>query len=327
MSGASIEVTVVIPTRNRVRCLSQALASALGQEDVSVQAIVVDEGSSDGTQAYLAAVSDPRVEVVRHEKPGGPSAARNAGIALAKGAWIAFLDDDDLWGPPKLRSQLDALAARPECRWACVGAVHVDASLQVVGAVRLRNSDRIVERLLERNVIPGSASAVMVDAELLRDEGGFREDLSADEDWECWIRLAERSPLAVVDRPLTAYRMDAGSRSHDVERQAREEGRVRALHAPLTEKYSVVPDTQFSNLYRARQEMRLGRRLRPARRFVAAARPGRPRYLLSAAAALVSPRATSAIGMWRWRRSLDPDWLEEATRWLARYEGGEHGGG
>ena len=100
MNGTRPEVSVVVPTRDRWELLSTcALPSATCQEGVAIEVIVVDDGSSDGTAAGLAALDDPRVLTVRHDRPRGVSAARNSGIRAARGTWLAFLDDDDLWAP------------------------------------------------------------------------------------------------------------------------------------------------------------------------------------------------------------------------------------
>ncbi|MBV8991348.1 MAG: glycosyltransferase family 2 protein, partial [Solirubrobacterales bacterium] len=87
----------MIPTRNRWPFLSHTLASALAQESVSLEVVVVDDGSDDQTPERLPAVGDPRVRVFRHERGLGVARARNKGIEEARGAWIAFLDDDDTW--------------------------------------------------------------------------------------------------------------------------------------------------------------------------------------------------------------------------------------
>src|SRR6266487_2827744 len=102
------QVSVVLPTRNRSSMLMQALSSALGQEDVRVEVIVIDEGSSDDTPERLERIEDERLSVLRHDPAKGVAPARNAAIARANGEWIAFLDDDDLWAPQNLRTQLAA---------------------------------------------------------------------------------------------------------------------------------------------------------------------------------------------------------------------------
>src|SRR5439155_20114090 len=104
------EVSVVIPRRNRWPLLAaHALPSALCQEEVELEVIVVDDGSTDGTPSRLELLADSRLHVRPLEKSRGVAAARNAGIEEARGEWIAFLDDDDLWSPRKLRTHVDAL--------------------------------------------------------------------------------------------------------------------------------------------------------------------------------------------------------------------------
>lgn len=103
-----MDVSIVIPTRNRAVFLSHALKSALRQRDVTFEVIVVDEASTDQTPTLLAAVDDRRVRVIRHDVVRGLPAARNHGADAARGDWLAFLDDDDLWAPDKLLRQLEA---------------------------------------------------------------------------------------------------------------------------------------------------------------------------------------------------------------------------
>ena len=100
----------MIPTRNRWALLSRALASVLEQEDVTLEVVVVDEGSTDETPERLAALTDERVRALRNDSPTGVANARNRGISAARGEWVAFLDDDDFWAPTKLRAQLDGCA-------------------------------------------------------------------------------------------------------------------------------------------------------------------------------------------------------------------------
>ena len=101
-------VAVVIPTRDRWPLLRTAVASALAQEDVDAQVVVVDDGSVDETARELEAVSDPRLLVLHHDRPRGVSAARNLGLSRVTATWVAFLDDDDVWAPRYLASMLDA---------------------------------------------------------------------------------------------------------------------------------------------------------------------------------------------------------------------------
>jgi glycosyltransferase involved in cell wall biosynthesis len=190
------EVCVVIPTRNRAGRLGRSLAAALGQEDVDVEVVVVDDGSTDATPYWLAQVASLGVRTVRHPVGRGLPQARNAGIAAARGRWIAFLDDDDLWSPRKLRVQLDALA-RTDASWGYAAAVLVGDDLAPFGSEPSPDPDDLLDRLLVEQVIPAGSSNVIVRADVVRRLGGFDEGLANLADWDLWLRLAaELRPAA-----------------------------------------------------------------------------------------------------------------------------------
>src|SRR4029078_7896567 len=108
--------------------------------------VVVDDGSTDGTAASIETLGDHRGRVVQRQTPRGPAAARNAGAASARADWIAFLDDDDLWSPRKLRAQLDAAAAA-SAGWAYAAAVVVDEANSVVAAPPVADPDGLAEQM------------------------------------------------------------------------------------------------------------------------------------------------------------------------------------
>lgn len=113
-SNPSALVSVVIPTRNRPELVLRAVASVAGQTYRELEVIVVIDGPDSATEAVLSAFADSRLRVLVLPESRGGSDARNAGIAAAKGEWVAFLDDDDEWLPEKLDRQLKHSAARPE---------------------------------------------------------------------------------------------------------------------------------------------------------------------------------------------------------------------
>jgi len=125
-------VSVVVPTRNRSRLLAMTLRSVLCQQNVELEVIVVDEGSTDDTAAMLSRLADSRVRVLRHETPYGLSTARNRGAGAAGGDWLAFIDDDDLWAPDKLAQQLRAAASTGR-DWVYTGCVNISHDAQIVG--------------------------------------------------------------------------------------------------------------------------------------------------------------------------------------------------
>src|SRR4051812_15186920 len=194
------DVTVVIPTHNRKELLDRTLRSVLAQEDVDLSVVVVDDGSADGTEAFVQALADPRVSVLRHPEARGVSAARNTGIARATTTWLAFVDDDDLWAPTKLRAQLDALAASPDAAWACTGSVNVDLSCRISRWDLPPEESEVGDLLIRQNAVPGGGSGVIASRELVESVGGFDEAISNLADWDFYIRLALNAPMAAVPR-------------------------------------------------------------------------------------------------------------------------------
>ena len=203
-SPAAPEVTVVIPTRNRWAWLKDALTTALGQRDVDLEVVVVDEASSDETPERLAAIEEPRLRVIRNQRPLGQAGARNRGIEVARGAWVAFLDDDDLWSPNKLRMQLDA-AAQASAAFAYGAVAQLDAQRRVYRTHAAPPPSELSSRLGRINMLPATASNIIVRTSRLRELGGFDERLNQLADWDMGLRLARTSTAAAVAEVLVGY--------------------------------------------------------------------------------------------------------------------------
>ena len=207
----SPEISIVIPTHNRWSLLSEgALRSALGQEDVDHEVIVVDDGSTDATAVGLAALDEPRLRVVRNARPLGVAVARNAGIQAVLGEWVAFLDDDDLWSPHKLRRQLSVLQSS-QASYVYSDIVVVDERQGTRYELSAPEPEDLATRLLARYMIPGGLSNVVVKTELVRGIGGFDEQLSMTADWDFWLRLARAGKGARCSGVLLATRAHTGN--------------------------------------------------------------------------------------------------------------------
>jgi len=312
-------VTVVLPTRDRRSLLERSLRSVLDQTGVELDVLVVDDGSTDDTAAWVAGIDDPRVNLVVHLEPRGVAAARNTGIERAETPWIAFLDDDDVWAPAKLEEQLAALHASPAARWTCVGQVTLDGQLRIIAsAAPPADAERVLEPLLTLNAVPGGGSGVLADTALVRELGGFDTRLSLLADWDLWIRLAASAPAAIVDRPLLGYVRHAENMSWDVSRIGAEFAILDVKHAGLRAQLGVRRDGELWSSWIAEAERRSGNRWRAVTADLRQAARGRtPRPLLRAAVTAVSPEAWIELHNRRTARSIDPSWRDEAEAWLA----------
>ena len=203
MEAMDPKLSVIVPTHNRWQFLSRALASVLSQSEGELEVLVVDDGSSDETPERLAEISDPRVRALRQEPNQGVAAARNRGIAEARAPWVAFLDDDDFWGPDKVRAHLEGLA-EAGAEWSYGSAISVGDRGEPRKLLQAPSPDGIAPGLLEANVV-GPPSTVTARTALVRDAGGFDENLSVLADWDLWIRLAGRATAAAHSTPHVAY--------------------------------------------------------------------------------------------------------------------------
>ena len=202
------EISVVIPAWNAERYLQQALNSVILQEYQCWEVIVVDDGSEDGTAELVKSNQWSRGRILyQFQEHHGRAAARNAGIAVARGKWVAFLDADDWWHHNKLAEQT---CGGRGLRYTQVRYVREDGS-------RIRHRRHWLpdgERLQYGNFIP--MSSVMVERLALERAGGFSTDpaLAGAEDWELWLRLAEKVRLCPIQEELTFYRCHHDTLSH-----------------------------------------------------------------------------------------------------------------
>ena len=226
-SGKNPKVSVIIPAYNHGRFLREAIQSVLEQTFQDWELIVVDDGSTDETSEVVASFPDPRIRYI-YQKNQGNAAARNRGIELARGEFIAFLDADDLWLPMKLEKQVAQLDSLPPT----VGLVYADLHffnhedgaitgrlLQASGQFdppRGKVFSQIVRRKWggERGwfIIPTTA---LIRREVFQRVGLFDESLRRHVDWEMWVRIAAAYEVDVLNEPLAKYRHHAGNVKRD----------------------------------------------------------------------------------------------------------------
>jgi glycosyltransferase involved in cell wall biosynthesis len=200
------KVSVIIPTYNRARLLSEAVASVLAQSFQDLEIIIVDDASNDATQEAIAKFCDVRIRYFRHAQNRGEAACRNAGVAHAAGDYIAFLDDDDTWLPQKLALQVALLDRSP----ARVGGVYtgyyrVDiATGATVATVPAERRGAIYADLREQNWV-GSPSGVVLRRQCFDRVGRFDEDIKFGVDYDMWIRISRCYDFETVNEPLVRY--------------------------------------------------------------------------------------------------------------------------
>jgi glycosyltransferase involved in cell wall biosynthesis len=313
--NASPEISVVIPTKDRWELVSRmALPAALGQEGLALEVVVVDDGSTDETPDRLATLADadPRVHVLRHERSQGVASARNAGLGAAQGAWVAFLDDDDIWSPRKLAAQL-AACRRKGSVWAYARAVAVDGSGRSLYEYYFPDPSQVEQQLLESAVIPAGASNVVVRTDVVSRLGGFDERFFHLEDWDLWIRLASVGPPASVDEILVGVLFHPRNK-HAVHDQSEELAFLIRKHASLDPPRVLDVDRFGHSRWVASQHSRAGMHGSAAWLYARdALRYRSPANLLRAADALSGKRLSSLVT----RRGRETDPLVEAPDWLS----------
>jgi glycosyltransferase involved in cell wall biosynthesis len=195
-------VSVVIPTYNSADFLIEAVDSVLGQTWRDFEIIVVDDGSTDGTHESVRRYDDE----VRYfyKKNGGPSSARNMGVKQARGRYVAFLDSDDVWEPEKLGVQMRFASEHPEIKLICT-----DSALMGPRGSRQRKlkSDllgNLFPILYSNSFI--RTSTVLMEKACFQTVGYFDERYRSAEDYDLWLRVAKRYPIAYINQPLVRYR-------------------------------------------------------------------------------------------------------------------------
>lgn len=196
-------VSVVIPTYNRWPMVGEAIESVLAQSYRAWELIVVDDGSNDGTAARLAQYGSSIRQVLRQR--GGVAAARNYGVGIARGRYVAFLDSDDFWMPKKLEIQAVFMEQHPEVQICQTEEIWVRRGVRVnPKAKHVKPSGDIFRRSLDLCLV--SPSAVMITKELFNQFGGFDENFPVCEDYDLWLRIGVDHLVPLIPMCLVVKR-------------------------------------------------------------------------------------------------------------------------
>ena len=237
-------VTVIIPVWNGAAFLPETLRSLQSQTCANFEALILDDGSTDDTAAVAKKFcdEDPRLRLVSLPH-AGLSATRNAGIEMARGEFIAFLDADDVWFPEILARQMESFRADPRVNFAYANYYFWDGERDLFAYYRAKNplpDGDAARQLIAANVY--GVSMVVVRRDLFARAGNFDTGLDCCEDWDMWLRLLEHGLHARgVREPLARYRRWPGSLSAKKFRMATRDLQVLEKNLAATRRAELRP--------------------------------------------------------------------------------------
>jgi len=265
--------SIVVPAYNSETTLGETLRSLLAQTFEDFEIIVVDDGSTDRTEAVAAAFDSSRVRIVSQENRG-LAGARNTGIHHARGIYVGFCDADDLWVPEKLERHVAHLEANPQVGLSYAGSAIIDGESRPVGISQTpKLTGMTAVDVFCRNPVGNGSAAVFrreaLDALAHRPFGEterdwwFDETFRQSEDIEAWMRLALTADWEIegIEGDLTLYRVHAGGLSANVERQFASWSAMRAKVAALAPAFEVAYGERaaaYQYRYLARRAVRSG---------------------------------------------------------------------
>jgi glycosyltransferase involved in cell wall biosynthesis len=262
-------VSVVIPVYNAADTVVAAVESVLAQSHRDLEVLIVDDGSPDDSIERCRRLNDPRIRIL-HQANRGLAGARNTGIRHSHGAFVGFLDSDDLWDSTKVERHLEHFRRRPEVGLSFSCSRFIDEAGRPLGILQLgRLTDISPQYLFCRNPI-GNGSSVLMRREALEAIGfeanvhgeverfWFDDTFRQSEDVECWLRLALTTDWRIEGIPdvLTSYRVNTRGLSANVMKQYESWQRV------LAKASTYAPDfvRRHGNQARAYQLRYLSRR-------------------------------------------------------------------
>ncbi|QIE55940.1 glycosyltransferase family 2 protein [Pikeienuella piscinae] len=230
-------VSVVIPTHNRAHLICDALRSVQTQTYSDMEIIVVDDGSDDDTETTVARWAGSASIPLRYirQARGGGNAARNRGIDAARGRYVAFLDSDDVWRPRKVEKQIALLKALPGYGAVYTGLreVEVESGAVIAAPQHAYPEGDLLRALLVRDAT-APTSTYLIEKRLLQEAGCFDLELAARQDWDMWIRIAQRTKIGCVPEALVDLRHHQGPRT------ASDPTRELRAHRRILEKYAAL---------------------------------------------------------------------------------------
>lgn len=202
-------ISIIMPAFNSEKTIMQSIQSVVQQTYSNWELIIIEDGTTDSTEASVLALKDTRICFYRNPINLGVSKTRNRGLDLAKGEWIAFLDSDDLWDKDKLQKQFDCALVNRAAFVYCA-AKYINEHGKSYKGISIVNEKVSFDQLLNYNMI--ACSSVLVKKSLIGELRFVSDNLS--EDYAMWLSLLKKVPLAYgINEPLLTYRISTTSRS------------------------------------------------------------------------------------------------------------------
>lgn len=252
-------VSVILTVFNGERFLKSAIESVLNQTYQEFELIVINDGSCDSSEAIVLSYSQTRGRIRYFSiKNGGVSRARNYGINIAQGEFIAFIDQDDIWLPNKLEQQVKILK---DCR--DIGLVscylnYIDSAGSLIGVSKFLNSGYYNrEKLLISNSF-GPPSSVMIRKDCIGFDFWFDETLSGPEDRDFWFRASAHCKCFLMKDSLVCYRMHANNAHKNIKSMMVNQQKFIKKHSKSFTIFSLLRSISFVYLDAAREYYKVG---------------------------------------------------------------------
>lgn len=200
-------VSVIIPTYNRANLVGRAIKSVLEQTFKNIELLVIDDGSDDDTEKVVKNFDSEAIKYIQHEENKGAAVARNTGIENARGEYVAFLDSGDEWFPQKLEKQVSVLKKKKDVGIVYVGTIYFDERYNdnLLEIVIPKYKGMVYRKLLEKNIVCGGCSSVLIRKQCFEYVGGFDSEFPAAQDWDMWIRIAKLYKFDYIPNILLKY--------------------------------------------------------------------------------------------------------------------------
>ena len=194
-----MKISVIIPTYNRKHTLQRAIDSVLSQTFKPYEIIIVDDGSKDGTKEWLLQ-NYPSVQYI-HQPNNGVSSARNKGIQISQGSWIALLDSDDEWMPKKLEYQSRFIELNKDSSFCHTNEIWIRNGVRVNQMKKHKKyGGDIFKHCLD--ICRISPSSSIINKDVFEEVGAFDESLTVCEDYDLWLRVTAKFNILFLDEPL-----------------------------------------------------------------------------------------------------------------------------